>query len=445
MHSKNSWSYLWFLIQFLIYLLFSNFTPMKKIALFAFVLLLFSGCFLFNKISNQNLAYIYKNSLSFLHPEFLVNNFSDDSSRIFFRVNADELLYTRQEDQRFSAIVKLQYMLFNSMDSQAFTDSGSVTIKDSRGDSAMNILTGHIDIKSGSNLYSVLQVKLTDLNRKQSVVYFVKLDKSSTQSRQTFTVMMKHASLPFFHNYIAATDTFKIHYRDTSVTKLIVKYYNRNLLIALPPFAIENPQGFDFHPDSLFTVDISGDNYLNFKKAGFYHFQLDTANKEGLTLYRFAEDFPTVTLPQTLIDPLRYINTRKEFEELSVTQNKKQSLDKFWLGMGGNPDRSKELIRRFYNRVINANIYFTSHMEGWKTDRGLIYIVFGAPNVVYKGENSESWTYGEAGSMLSINFNFERVNNPFTDNDYTLERAPLYETQWYRAVDTWRQGRIYSD
>ncbi|MEI6815036.1 MAG: GWxTD domain-containing protein [Bacteroidota bacterium] len=418
---------------------------MKKIILLAFAVVLFAGCFLTNKISNQNLAYVYKTSLSFLHPEFLVNNFSDDSSRLYFKVNADELLYTRQDDQKFSAIVKLQYMLFATIDAQAIIDSGSVTLKDSKGDTVSNIITGHLDLKTGSGSYKILQVKLTDMNRKQSVVYFVKIDKSTMQSRQTFTVMMKNSTQPYFHNYIAATDTFRVKYRDASVSKLFVKYYNRNFLIALPPFAIENPQGFDYHPDSLFTVDISGNDYLNFKKPGFYHFQLDTSNHEGLTLYRFTEDFPSTTIPQALIDPLRYINTRKEFEELSNTQNKKLSLDKFWMGMGGNQDRSKELIRRFYNRVINANIFFTSHMEGWKTDRGLIYIVFGAPNVVYKGENSESWTYGESGSMLSINFNFERVNNPFTDNDYTLERAPLYETQWYRAVDSWRQGRVFSD
>src|ERR1035441_42797 len=193
-------------------------------------------------------------------------------------------------------------------------------------------------------------------------------------------------------------------------------------------------------------VDISNNNYLNFPKQGFYQFQIDTgANREGFTIYRFTDDYPNVSVPQELIDPLRYINTRKEFEEFATNPNKKISLDKFWMGMGGNQERSRELIRKFYNRVINANTFFTSHIEGWKTDRGLIYIVFGVPNIVYKGDNSESWTYGESGSLLSINFNFERVNNPFTDNDYTLERAPLYETQWYRAVDVWRQGRIYSD
>jgi GWxTD domain-containing protein len=419
---------------------------MRKVLIFLLPLTVLVGCFLGNKISNQNLAYVYKNNLSIMHPEFMIYNFSDDSSRLFFKVNTEELLYTKQDDQLFSAIVKVQYMLFNSIDAQAFTDSGSVTIKDSRGDSVSNILMGHFDLKTGSIPYCILQLKLTDINRKQYDVYFVKIDKSTKQSRQTFQVYMKGSKQPYFHNYVSSKDSFKIHNRDASVTKLFVKYYKRDFKIAPPPFAVENPQGFDYHPDSLFVVDISGNTYLNFPKQGFYQFQIDTgANREGFTIYRFTDDYPNVSVAQELIDPLRYINTRKEFEEFATNPNKKISLDKFWMGMGGNQERSRELIRKFYNRVVNANTYFTSHMEGWKTDRGLIYIVFGAPNIVYKGDNSESWTYGESGSLLSINFNFERVNNPFTDNDYTLERAPLYETQWYRAVDVWRQGRVYSD
>ncbi len=424
----------------------NNLNPMKKIILLILPILALAGCFLSNKISNQNLSYIYKNVSSVIHPEFLVYNFSDDSSRLFFKINTDELLYTKQDDQKFAAVVKVQYMLFNSIDAQVFTDSGSVTVKDSRGDSASNILIAHFDLKTSTNPYSIIQLKLSDMNRKTYDVYFVKIDKSTKESRQTFLVYLKGMKQPYFHNYVAATDSFKISNRDAAATKFFVKYYNRSFKIAPPPFAIDNPSSFDYHPDSVFTVDIAANEYLHFPKPGFYHFQTDTVvSREGFTIYRFTDEFPNVAMPQELIDPLRYINTRKEFEDFASNPNKKLTLDKFWMGMGGNQERSRELIRKFYNRVINANNYFTSHIEGWKTDRGLIYIVFGSPNVVYKGDNSESWTYGESGSMLSINFNFERVNNPFTDNDYTLERAPLYETQWYRAVDVWRQGRVYAD
>jgi hypothetical protein len=97
------------------------------------------------------------------------------------------------------------------------------------------------------------------------------------------------------------------------------------------------------------------------------------------------------------------------------------------------------MIKLYYNRVMDANRFFTSYLEGWKTDRGIIYIIYGPPNVVYKGRNVEGWVYGEDKNMLSINFTFRKLDNPFTDNDYSLTRSPAYKDGWYIAVDNWRR------
>ena len=124
-------------------------------------------------------------------------------------------------------------------------------------------------------------------------------------------------------------------------------------------------------------------------------------------------------------------------------ENKKIAVDNFWLKATRNPDRGKKIIREYYTRVQDANEYFMSYLDGWKTDRGMIYIVYGLPDVVYKTSVSESWIYGEEGNLMSLNFTFVKVNNPFTDNDYILNRSPIYQSSWYVAVEAWRQGIIY--
>ncbi|MPN51542.1 hypothetical protein SDC9_199190 [bioreactor metagenome] len=88
---------------------------------------------------------------------------------------------------------------------------------------------------------------------------------------------------------------------------------------------------------------------------------------------------------------------------------------------------------------MNANRLFTSYTEGWQTDRGMIYIVFGPPNIVYRSDDTESWIYGEENNFFSITFTFNKVKNIFCDNDYILQRAPVYKDNWFRAVDIWRQ------
>ena len=44
--------------------------------------------------------------------------------------------------------------------------------------------------------------------------------------------------------------------------------------------------------------------------------------------------------------------------------------------------KAKSLIAIYYNRIQNANLHFTTFKEGWKTDRGMIYVVFG---LIYNG------------------------------------------------------------
>jgi hypothetical protein len=93
--------------------------------------------------------------------------------------------------------------------------------------------------------------------------------------------------------------------------------------------------------------------------------------------------------------------------------------------------------------VQDANYYFTSYLEGWKTDRGMVYLIYGSPNVIYRTLNSETWIYGEENNVNSLSYSFTKVNNPFTNNDYTLERSVVYKQSWITAVDIWRQGRTY--
>jgi len=84
-------------------------------------------------------------------------------------------------------------------------------------------------------------------------------------------------------------------------------------------------------------------------------------------------------------------------------------------------------------------MFFSSYLEGWKSDRGIIYIIFGPPNIVNKEGQVETWYYGTSQSIRSIAFNFYIVNDPFSDNDYVLARSANYKNSWYIAIGTWRR------
>jgi GWxTD domain-containing protein len=282
------------------------------------------------------------------------------------------------------------------------------------------------------------------LNKSISQVDYINLDNSSPQSGQNFFLHLSSSVNPLFADYLSSNDTFSVDFRSESSRKIFVNYYRRSFAMAAPPNSYDMRDPFNYKPDSIFTI-MSGTNKYVFEKEGMYHLQLDTTDKEGETIYRFGKGFPAVATPEALLNPLYYIVTKKEFTELNNSPNKKKAIDKLWLDMGGSTERSRDLIKKYYSRVEKANRLFTSYMEGWHTDRGMIYIVFGVPHDVYKSSTGESWTYGESNSALSITFNFTKATNPFSDNDFVLSRDPVYETMWYRAMDTWREGRAFND
>jgi GWxTD domain-containing protein len=148
-----------------------------------------------------------------------------------------------------------------------------------------------------------------------------------------------------------------------------------------------------------------------------------------------------------MLKSIRFITTKQEYDELLSSDNLKLSLDKYWLKCGqNNKDKAKVLIKNYYTRIEKANNYFTSFDEGWRTDRGLVFLIFGPPQVVSRDAFSETWVYGdENNAMRQVKFIYTKVEDPFTNNDYILNRSESYKEIWYRNVDAWRMGRVIND
>ncbi len=400
------------------------------------------SCLPMRDMSSLNIASVYRVAEQNFHPEFIAYNESDSTVRLFLKVLPGEFLFERQPDDQFRSIINVHSEIIGSYELTKIIDSTTAEFSfDLREKSDYMILSMNIPLKiTGTFLIHCI---ITDWNKGTHEDYFISLDRISKPSRQDFLVTDME-NYPLFRNYLYPLDTINIIYKDNSINNFWCKYYYRDFPLAPPPFSFDIHNDFDYHPDSIYTVTKAQLTGLTFDKEGFYHFQTDTIGKTGLTLFRFYNGFPDITSPRQMIDALRYLTNKKEYEEMKNSQAQKALVDNFWLTHGGNEEKTRNLIKKYYGRVREANKYFSSYTEGWRTDRGLIYIIFGSPGTVYKSSESESWTYGTPNSTLALNFFFIKVNNPFTDNDFSLSRSPTYESNWYRAVEIWRQGRAYN-
>ncbi len=418
---------------------------MKKTILYLLILLLIYSCGTSRKTSSTTQNTTYKSDVNVIHPQFSIFHVNDSITELHFKISSKDLLYMRPDGINFYSNVLISYRLLKTYDSKDIVDSSSVRLVDMNNDNTDKFLLGKINVKASSGHTYFLRVKIADLNRNTDVTAVMAVEKDNDLNRQNFLLKSKILDAPLFRNYVKTGEEIIINYKAKIGVNLYVRYYNRDFPLASPPFSISDPRPFQYKQDSAFTLQLSVDGNVSFtaQKKGFYHFQLDTSKREGLTIFNFSDVFPEVKKADDMVTPLRFITSKQEYDELNLSANKKAAIEKFWMNSTGSQERAKEIIRKYYNRVQDANLFFTSYLEGWKTDKGMIYLIFGSPNVIYRTATSETWIYGEEYNINSLSYTFSKVNNPFTNNDFTLDRSVVYKQSWYTAVDIWRQGRTY--
>jgi GWxTD domain-containing protein len=74
---------------------------------------------------------------------------------------------------------------------------------------------------------------------------------------------------------------------------------------------------------------------------------------------------------------------RTAFLQLETNEEREQFIEQFWLRRSSNPDMpDSDFKEEHYRRIAYANEHFASGIPGWKTDRGRIYIIWGAPDEI---------------------------------------------------------------
>ena len=250
------------------------------------------------------------------------------------------------------------------------------------------------------------------------------------------TLFAKKDDELLFPSYIAMGETIKFETTHANVKDLYVRYFKTPFKAARAPYVRNSREFIPQRGNSTITPIQKGKNYT-FKESGLYLIQTDTLSKRGLFINCLDADFPKLTDIQDLIESTRYITKNVEYETMSKAREQKIALDEFWLARGGSKKRSKELIRLYYNRVQKANEYFTTYKEGWKTDRGIIFIIFGQPNKIQKSEEQEYWYYGATSQRDGVEFFFDKRNGQFI-----LNRSSYMEFFWKTQMHEWRKGKI---
>lgn len=395
---------------------------------------------IFNQGSRE-LALIYNPIATTLHPKVFVKKQSDNDIDIYYLISDNELLFSKANAEGAQqAQIRIYYKIMESYEKPDLLDSCErvMTIKksDFPRTYAIKLKVKPVDLQK-----FVVMSTVTDLVRQKMSLHFCEVDRKSPFVEDNYTITDPKTMQPRNVNYIKKGEVVRIDYN---------RYFDYPILYGgdteMEPFTALSPYASDpaTEDSTVFGSLTMRDKsfMLSGNECKLYMTTADTNYKENLIIPCFREDYPNINTLDDLIKPVAYLATGAEYEKLQSSKTKKLDLDEFWYSCGEDIKRSKELIKVYYTRAVLANIYFCDTREGSQTDRGMVYIVLGPPDILAITSTSEIWTYRDKRSGQNIKFVFRRQTNALGER-YVLRRSTELKTFWDRAVNSWRKGKIF--
>jgi GWxTD domain-containing protein len=318
---------------------------------------------------------------------------------------------------------------------KSFTDVNPVIVPgtDVNINEAVNgVLRGTVRI-SNTDDYALLTARVEFRN---TLYYF---DQTLNINYPVNAYLINRKGEPILENFITVNDEVGIIATDTQDSLVTIFYYSHVFSAASTPMT-DNPRAeSQLNVDSVFQF-----NYFRtiqkFTKPGLYLVQSDTNSAKGFSFRVENEFYPRYGKLEDLPSPLMYITTKSEFNRLDKARTSKAEFDKIILDITKDPERAKVFIRNYYRNTELANLFFSSFKEGWKTDRGMIFMIYGQPEEVTKTDGREIWTY-PAGNQ-KLRFSFVQGGTIFDPNNFVLIRERKFSDSWFMQVDLWRKVRF---
>ena len=405
-------------------------------------------------VDTKDLSYLYNPTRNALNPRYNVYNSTDEESVLSVKYFTSDLFFSEANPKGVPmAQLSLNVKLYNIGQGRVLKDTAafnlSIVKEKGRPEYIYDI---PLKVEKG-NEYTV-EVRTLDRLRLTSVQAFVPFNTLSYDNRYNFRVVGHFDRNQLFDPVLKVNEYVNLVYTRQPIDSIFVSFFKPFRAVPDPPSMILPQKTLDYDPDKIIALPYSDTLPMMFPREGVYQCTLGRDIKEGYTFKNLGASYPTMRTPGVMIEPLAYLASPEELDLMRNAVKQKVALDNFWIKIGGNVERARELIRIYYTRVLYSNYYFTSFAEGWRSERGMIYIIYGPPDKLYKTIDGENWGYRKPvvksrwGGRYSVKdeyifFSFKRRDCLYSDNDYYLARNETLVTFWDKAIASWRKGIVF--
>lgn len=402
----------------------------------------------------KDLSYLYNPTKSSFNPRYSVYNATDDESVVSVKFFTTDLFFSEANPQGIpKAQLLINIKVYNSSLNRQLVDTAAYNISVIK-EKGRPEYTYDIPVKVEKGNEYIAEIRILDRLRLSVVQSFIPFNTMSDYNRYNYRVLSHYDKNELFNTVLKVDEYVNLVYRKKHLDSLFISYFKPLHGIPDPPSMILPPKLIDYAPEKVIALPYSDTLPMMFPREGVYHCSAGRDLADGFTFFNFGATYPAMNDPATMIEPLAYLANPDELDSMRLALKQKMALDNFWIGLGGNVDKARELIRIYYTRVLFSNFYFTSFTEGWRTERGMIYIIYGPPDKVYKTVEGENWGYRKPviksrwGGRYSVKddylfFTFRKRDSRFTDNDFYLARNETLVTYWDKAILSWRKGVVF--
>lgn len=427
------------------------------------------------------------------HPEFRTSAYGyvDEENGTTLEIRAEvvkgSLIY-KEENDTLQARISVEYQV------QDLEDSGNILVSEQlertvkSTDSAINSTRETLDLQFDHKIkpsrYRVL-VSITDLNTKKNITQSVETQipetlkgeynlsniqmygkingEGSWESLDTYDVQAKVDSLRFVFQIISPQSEQRMQIRsrllqfESDTTYPRPMHYSNYSPSSIQYKGIDYDEETELQSSQRVLTDYSS-TFIEYKFAnqerGNYRFEVNAQRGEEEELFKArdfgvkSKNYPAVTSARELARPLIYLMGEGDHEDLMEISNSdslKKEVDKFWLKNIGNTNRARQVIEKYYQRVEEANKQFSNFKEGWKTDLGMIYILFGPPWYTEDHLKELIWYYSYNHSDPEYSYYFDQPklkNKYFPFFHFLFNRSNFYYTVQYQQRQLWLTGQI---
>ena len=399
--------------------------------------------------SSLNFKNINNRYISDLSESLIIKNKGSDSLLINesnnFSLEADNIIESRSEKiYRFRKSFKVEpaeYQITYSLLDRATSKTSSHNID--------------LVIPSLTNERLILgDIQIYQKRKKNSSTEFIILSDREIQN--------KNDSLKFKYQVSSVPDATPIN-----ISGRIIKFESdtsiatsMSSLKPLNPLILKGINYSEYEEIHTFKRTLNNADNLDFEfgipalSRGNYRIEIEGVTTNGISNNKEIDfsikssHFPAILSAKEKAKSIRYLITDNQYKELISIQNDTildNTLDEFWIKEIGDPTIAKIMMNQYYSRVAEANRRYSNFKEGWKTDLGMVYILFGEPNRVQRNVNTLTWSYTDNLNDLERIYNFEtpkQKNKFYPFDNYILIRSDDYFNIQYQQIQKWLNALI---